>query len=221
MRSLISDNLKLGTSRHQCSIYDGDPVAQLPVFAEMVKAKLEEGYRCMYFNQLQMLTEFASALSRLGVDTNNEISSGRLVLSAESPATEDDFDIDAMLVNLESALDQAISDGFKGLFATGDMTWEFQSVKNFSKLMEYEYRLEKFFQRRPEFVGICQYHKDTLTPEACRQGLMNHQSIFISETVSRVNPHFIPSGWVVPESAFAEIDELIDDLCLIQRTLKT
>ncbi len=35
-----------------------------------------------------------------------------------------------MLHKLEDALDQALSDGYKGLWATGDMTWEFGSEKN-------------------------------------------------------------------------------------------
>ncbi len=37
------------------------------------------------------------------------------------------FDVPMMLANLEEALDQALRDGYKGLWATGDMTWEFGS----------------------------------------------------------------------------------------------
>ena len=199
-------------------IYDGDPSKQLPVFATIVKAKLDEGFRCLYLNSPELVSEFKTAIADLGLDPEKEIANGKLVLSSDTPATEDHFDIDGMLVDLEEALEQAIRDGFTGLFATGDMTWEFQSEKNFSRLMEYEYRLEKFFQRREEFSGICQYHKDTLTPEACRQGVLGHQSFFISETVSRFNPHFIPSGWVTNQTMpDTQIDELIDELCKAQR----
>ena len=53
-----------------------------------------------------------------------------------------------MIATLTDALDQACSDGHDGLWACGDMTWEFGPNRDFSKLLEYEYRLED-----PWFVG--------------------------------------------------------------------
>jgi MEDS: MEthanogen/methylotroph, DcmR Sensory domain len=100
----------------------------------------------------------------------------------------------SMLDMLEDALDQALGDGHEGLFATGDMTWEFGSEKNFSKLMDYEYRLEELMHKRPELCGICQYHQDTLPHEVTRQALLTHPMLFINETLSRVNPSYAPSG---------------------------
>lgn len=103
---------------------------------------------------------------------------------------------------------------FKGLFATGDMTWEFGAEKNFSKLMEYESRLEKIFRRRSEICGICQYHKDTLPIEATKQAVLTHQSIFVNETLLRANPYFIQSGSIDDRIATdSELDEFIVELC--------
>jgi hypothetical protein len=42
------------------------------------------------------------------------------------------------------------------------MTWEFGRARDFSRLLEYEWRLEEFFQKHPELEGICQYYADTL-----------------------------------------------------------
>ena len=61
-----------------------------------------------------------------------------------------------------------------------------------AKLLEYEGKLEDLFRRQPSFCGICQYHVETLPPEAVRQGLLTHPSIFINQTLSRVNPHYGP-----------------------------
>jgi len=72
------------------------------------------------------------------------------------------------------------------------MTWEFGRAKDFSQLLEYEWRLEQFFQKRPEIEGICQYHADTLPPEAMKQACVSHPAIFISETLSLVNPYYLP-----------------------------
>jgi len=46
---------------------------------------------------------------------------------------------------LEAAVRQALSDGYRGLFATGDMTWEFGPDRDFKKLPEYELALQELF----------------------------------------------------------------------------
>ena len=44
-------------------------------------------------------------------------------------------------MNLEASVIDAMRDGYKGLWATGDMLWEFGSERNLPKLGEYERRL--------------------------------------------------------------------------------
>jgi hypothetical protein len=95
-----------------------------------------------------------------------------------------------MMAALEDALSSSMNDGYEGLWATGDMTWEFGPQKDFSKLLEYETRLEEFFQQHATISGICQYHADTLPREALREGLLAHPTLFVNETLSRINPHY-------------------------------
>ncbi len=201
--------------RHQCLVYDGSPSQQLPALAAALRGRLADGFRCLYMNSAPMVAGLRSCLTEIGVDVVQEVSARRIVLSSEPPVLAGgDFDVDLMLQLLEDALDQALRDGFKGLWATGDMTWEFGAEKNFAKLMAYEYRLEKIFRRRDELCGVCQYHKDTLPPEITRQALLTHQSTFVNETVSRANPHFIPSGELSDRRATdAELDDMIEALC--------
>lgn len=122
-----------------------------------------------------------------------------------------------MLAQLEQSIDQALQDGYKGLWASGDMTWEFGPKRDFSKLMEYELRLEDVFSRRPEFCGICQYHKDTLPNDAIRQSLLLHPGIVINETLSRVNPHYLKSSWPVDSTMHRQLDKMID---MLSRTFR-
>jgi hypothetical protein len=67
---------------------------------------------------------------------------------------------------------------------------------------------------RPEIGGICQYHANTLPRTVLREGLLTHRGIFLNETLTQINPHYLP-----PESfslqAFrcAEIDSALDLLC--------
>jgi hypothetical protein len=182
-------------SRHQCLVYEGSPSQQLPALAATIKRKLTEGHRCLYLNSRPMVAGLRSSLAAIGIDVESDVAKARLLLSSESIASADgDFNVEIMLDMLEGALDQALSDGYEGLWATGDMTWEFGCEKNFAKLMEYEYRLEELMQKRPELSGVCQYHQDTLPRDVTRQALLTHRMIFINETLSRVNPHYVPSG---------------------------
>jgi hypothetical protein len=203
--------------RHQCLIYEGAPSRLLPALAATIQHKLSEGRRCLYLNSRPMVAGMRSYLAAIGVDVVYEIAKARLVLSSE-PVTAYDggFDVDLMLLKLEDALDQALSDGYSGLWATGDMTWEFGHQKNLKKLLEYERGLEGLMQRRPELSGICQYHQDTLPREATRIGLLTHQFAYINDTLSRINPQPISGCADVQKTSDSELDVAVTELCHLQ-----
>src|ERR1043165_886014 len=114
-----------------------------------------------------MVAGMRSYLAAEGVNVAREIDEGNLVLTSEQGHLIDGtFDVDRMIDSLEAAINQAVKDGYRGLFATGDMTWEFGSKKDFSKLVEYEYRLEELFHKYSFLSGVCQYHRDSLPSEA-------------------------------------------------------
>ena len=201
-------------SRHQCLIYEGPPSQKLQVLAELLQRKLEEGYRCLYLNSAPMVAGMRSTLAAMGIDVTNEIARASLVLSSEPVSSGEHFNSELMLAKLEDSLDEALKDGYKGLWATGDMTWEFGPSKNFSKLLEYEFGLEDIFRRRKELCGVCQYHRDTMPREAMRQSLLTHPTIVINDTLPRINPHYLksaPYAGINPTSD--ELDEMIAVLC--------
>jgi hypothetical protein len=206
--------------RHQCLIYEGAPSKQLPALAKTIQQKLNEGYRCLYLNSRPMVAGMRFYLAAGDMDVVDEIAKARLVLSSETVISPDGgFNVDLMLLKLEDALDQALSDGYKGLWATGDMTWEFGPEKNFEKLLEYEWGLEALMQKRSQLCGICQYHQDTMPREVARQGLLTHQTVFINETLSRINPHYAPSGLASEQlPTNLELDELLAAVHQLQNT---
>jgi len=201
-------------SRHQCLIYEGAPSEILRTLAFVLKRKLDEGYRCLYLNSVPMVAGMRSTLAAIGIDVAYEIARASLILSSDTVAPGRDFNCHEMLAKLEDSLDQALTDGYKGLWATGDMSWEFGHKKDFSKLLEYELGLEKIFQKRKEFCGICQYHKDILPKEAMRQSLKSHSSFFLNETLTRLNPHYLGSaGNTEINSSNDELDAMIEIIC--------
>jgi MEDS: MEthanogen/methylotroph, DcmR Sensory domain len=180
------------TCRHQCLIYEGSPSRHLATIAGIMRQKLHENYRCLYLNSAPMVAGMRSYLAAAGVDVEYESARTSLVLSSRPEhLTDGHFDIDRMIQSLSDSIDRASIDGFEGLWATGDMTWEFGPDKDFSRLIEYEWRLEELFRLHPTFGGICQYHSDSLPREAVRKGLITHPHLFISETLTLLNPHYL------------------------------
>lgn len=168
-----------------------------------------------------MVAGMKSQLAADGVDVQQEIARGALVMNSEQHHLGGgwEFDVGKMMAMLQRALQQAISDGFAGLWATGDMAWEFGPEKDFSKLLEYEWRLEEFIREHPQLGGICQYHADILPREILRKGLLTHRALFVNQTLSIINPQFLRRGGPVPsDAARTDLDAFIDSV-LDQRSM--
>ncbi len=173
-------------------IYEGSPAKHLRVLAATIVENLKKNKRCLYLNSPTMVAGMRSYLAAAGLDLARELETGALVLSSdESHLIDGQFDCDRMLALLESAIEEALRDGFSGLWATGDMTWEFGNEKNFVILLDYERGLEELFAKHASLSGVCQYHIDTLPTGVVEQGLRVHKGVFVNETLSRINPHFL------------------------------
>jgi hypothetical protein len=136
-----------------------------------------------------MVAGVRSYLAADGVDVSQEVDKGSLILSSDrGHLVNGVFDVARMLAMLADAVNDALAHGYAGLWATGDMTWELGSEKNFGKLMEYECGLEEMFRNLPTLSGICQYHRDTLPEDALQVALSKHRGIYLNETLSRINP---------------------------------
>ena len=191
----IEHQLLQKSTRHQCHIYDGPATRGLAKMAAALIHKLDEGYRCLYLNSPELITEMAKYLEAAGTDVERELKKGSLLLSSDQSHLDDgNFEIDQMMDSLETAVTLAPREGYKGLWAVGDMAWEFGPVQNFVKLLNYERRLDELFRRQPTMSGVCQYHVGTVPRDALHDGLVSHSAIFVNETLARVNPLFFPGG---------------------------
>src|SRR5579872_1167700 len=192
----------LTPSRHQCLIYEGPPSRNLPALVAVMKQKLTENYRCLHLDSPPMITGMRSYLAAADVDVISHIAKASLVLSSDQRhLTDGQFDVERMMDTLKDAVEQALDDGYQGLWATGDMTWEFGPNRDFSKLVEYEWRLEEFIRQNPSLGGVCLYHTDTVPCEVMRQGCAAHEWLFINETLSRINPDYMPRHLLADQAA--------------------
>jgi len=178
-------------SHHRCMIYDGDPCAQLPRIASIAAEHLRINYRCLYLNRPQMVAAFESNLAEARVDTVEAVRRGALVLSSDQAHLVDGiFDPQRMLAMLRSAVRQASSNGFAGLWASGDMLWEFGSERNLSKLLAYEVGVQELMEQEPTLRGVCQYHRDSLPANAVLVALYTHQALHVKDRLHWSNPHY-------------------------------
>lgn len=198
-------------SPHECLIYEGAPAPQFPGLASIIDRKLKENYCCLYLGSPAVVSEFHSFLSGAGFDVEREASEGNLLLSSSRNHLVDgwQFDVEAMMHMLEKTLAEALSDGYQGLWATGDMTWELGPSKDFSKLVDYEMRLDNFLRQNQNIGGICQYCADTLPPEVVRQGLRVHPRLLARE-LSFENGWYSPQSFPPSAALDSELDAAID-----------
>jgi hypothetical protein len=168
-----------------------------------------------------MVAGMRSYLAAAGVDVAHEVEKGSLVLSSDQlHLTGGQFDVERMIHTVEIAVQRALDDGYEGLWATGDMTWELGQEKDRWRLLEYEWRLEKLFHAHPQLSGICQYHADTLPREMMRQGLLIHPTIFISKTLSLLNPHYVrPESFSLGAAENGALDSAVDRFCQQESTI--
>ena len=180
--------------RHQCLMYRGEPTRQLVGLTLMIRKKLQANYRCLYLNNDAMVAHIRSYLTSSGLNVADAVREKRLILTSDrSHLVDGIFDPVRMMDLLEAAHDDALRDGYAGLWASGDMAWEFGPARDFGKLVEYERKLEAFFQTHPALSGVCQYHADLLPDAVMQQGLDLHPGIFVNETLSRINPRYLPA----------------------------
>jgi hypothetical protein len=176
-----------------CLIYDGAPMMHLPRIMALLSEHLESQYRCMFLGNSMMVALARTSLRALGVDVDAEMKRGSLILTSDQSHLEKGiFSPEKMLQGLDQAVQQALKDGYHGLWATGDMTWEFGSEKNLGKLLKYECGLEQLFRTHPTLRGICQYHQDTLPLNVLGDGLLTHPALYINHTLHRSNPFYVP-----------------------------
>ena len=203
-------------ARHRCLLYRGAPSLQLPLLARVIQEKLEQNFRCLYLNSPPMLAGMRSYLAASGVDVAYETMRGSLIVSSERHHLVDEktFSVDRMMQALDQALEEALDDGYAGLWATGDMSWELGPEIGSGKLLEYEWRLEEFMRSHPELAGICQYHIDSLPAAMVREGLTAHSEAFVNETLSLINPHHASSETAARLMvSSSKLDGFVEELC--------
>jgi hypothetical protein len=206
------NDLMLSTSQHECLIYDGSPPQQFRALAPIIDRKLKANYCCLYLANPSSVSEFRSFLAAQGIDVEGETRRRNLQLSSAQDHLQEgrQFDVESMIQLLAKTLAQALSDGYQGLWATGDMAWEFGPHNDFSNLVAYEARLDRFLGQNTTIGGVCQYRADMLPRDVLRTGLLAHPRVVVDESYSLRNSWYSPESSPRTSKLDSEIDSAID-----------
>ena len=177
---------------HVCTLFT-TPEEQLQAAVEYISAGLGRRERCLYVCCEHSLPEFRSALKSAGIDVAAEEGRGALLLFTkfDGHLKGGTFDPDKMISILHAAVDDALAAGFTGLCAAGDMSWLLDEAPGSERLVEYEARLNQFYQTH-RALGLCQYNRNKLPDAALDHGLATHPFVRMEGGILLQNPFYEP-----------------------------
>lgn len=204
-------------ARHMCMIYSGRPASLLARIIPLIIERIEKNDRVLIFANPGMVATAKRSLVFAGLDLEEEVAKGSVSFTSERPLNKaNGFDPSRLIKHLSSAVDNAVRDGYNGLWVSGDMTWVFGEERNLKRLLDYEWELEKLLQRKPALSGVFQYHQNTLPLHVLGDALLTQPATYLNHTLHRVNPFFIPSESLddpyLPKDSRRDIQRMLKQL---------
>lgn len=189
---LEKDIRKLDLGEHLCCIYR-DKEEQLSVLAKFMVFGLENNEKCVYIVDDRTKEEVVEAFEGDGIPVHDYVDSGQFVFLTKRDAYLQDgyFDPDEMIYLLGQLEENAIAQGYKGVRATGEMTWFFSDLPGTERLMEYEFRLNEFLPDS-RVIGLCQYNENRFTPGLLLDVIHTHPKVLLYDELHE-NPYYMPT----------------------------
>ncbi len=175
---------------HVCTLFSSME-EQLSAAVDYIRQGLERGERCLYVCGEQTPNEFRAALRAAGIDVDREQQRGALVLLTKETGhlKGGSFNASRMISMLTSAVEDALSSGFSGLCAAGDMTWLLDEAPGSEEIAEYEALLNHFYKSN-RALGLCQYNRRRLPAAILDHGIATHPTVRIEGPILLTNPFY-------------------------------
>ena len=175
---------------HVCTLYSS-PEEQLSAAIEYIRAGLARGERCLYVCGEHTVRKFRSELRKAGIQVVAEEKRGALVIVTKEGAhlSGGTFSPDSMISLLHAAVRDALEAGFTGLCAAGDMNWILDGAPGSERAVEYEARLNDFYQSN-RALGLCQYNRNTMPAEVLDHCMATHPYVRIEGPILLENPFY-------------------------------
>ena len=175
---------------HVCTLFTS-PEEQLSAAIEYIQQGLGRNERCLYVCGEQTPNEFRAALANAGIDVAREEARGALLLLTKESGhlAGGSFSAPRMISMLQTAVENALKDGFEGLCAAGDMTWLLDEAPGSEQIAEYEALLNHFY-RNNRAPGLCQYNRRRLPAAILDHCMATHPTVRIAGPILLRNPFY-------------------------------
>ncbi|MFE8938647.1 MULTISPECIES: MEDS domain-containing protein [unclassified Streptomyces] len=132
-----------------------------------VRAGLRRDEQVQYFADVTAPDLVMRTLTRHGVDAVSAVRRGQLTVTtaAETYLAGPCFDPDAMVGLWHEAVASAVTDGYAGLRAIGEMSWGARDVAGAERLLEYELRIHHEVFARLPLTAWCFYDRRLMPPD--------------------------------------------------------
>jgi PAS domain S-box-containing protein len=203
---------RLALRDHLCLIYETQ-AEQFAAVIPFVRMGLERGEQCLYIADESTVDAVFDAMRAHGIDVDVHIRSGALsvVTKREAYLKDGYFDPDGMIRLLTETVGSAKAAGFKGLRATGEMTWALGTERGVDRLIEYETKLNYFFPQN-DAVAICQYNRGRFPAKTILDIIRTHPLVIYGGLICR-NAYYVPPDELLqPNQPGQEVERLLGNI---------
>ncbi|MFP4034434.1 MAG: MEDS domain-containing protein [Desulfovermiculus sp.] len=208
----LSSMMQLSVGDHLCCLYMTEEEHR-EILVPFIRDGLEQGDKVLYIVDARTAESILGFWDRQSPSTVQYPTSGQLVIaeSRETYIRNGLFDPDAMLAMLQVETDAAVSQGFRALRVTGEMSWALRGLPGSERLMEYEGKLNQFFPANP-VIGMCQYDMRRFEPNVLLDVLATHPIAVVRNTCYENMYYMPPEEFLGPNRAEAEFQRRIKNL---------
>ncbi|MCJ7824415.1 MAG: MEDS domain-containing protein [Anaerolineales bacterium] len=156
-----------------------------------ILAGLSRGDKCVYILDDTSEDDVVDAMMRAR-DVQRHADEGDITFLRRDEAYLRDgcFNADRMLGFIRQGEQKALADGYAGLTATGEMSWQKTDAPGTDQLMEYEARLNDLYPESNPTL-LCQYEEPVFDHTTLLDAIRTHPRVVLNGELC-VNPYYTP-----------------------------
>lgn len=180
---------------HICQLYS--KVTEIPaVTARLLRVGLSLSEKCLFAAAPAQIKELRDEMRKLGIDVEEYIASGQLVLYDEREvflAGGKRFDPYFLLSSHQTFIAQALREGWQAARISIDMTWLAKDIASPEQILKYEAASDAVFtfQNAP-IIALMHYDHSKLLPSLVVEMLKLHPISVVGKYIKR-NPYYLNS----------------------------
>jgi PAS domain S-box-containing protein len=205
----ISD---LAPGDHLCCLYGTDEEHRA-VLSAFLRAGLDRGEKVVYVADARLAEAVAGYLRDERVEVQRLLRSGQLAIVPHGDPGPGGGDVDPArrIALLRAETERAVAEGYPALRVAAEMTWAVGEPAGKGRLIEYEARLNEFFEGAG-CLAACLYDRRRLPAEVLLDLLYTHPAVAVGTKVYE-NFYYVPPAELLRgRSAAVTFEKVLENL---------